>query len=100
MKGPYHADWVARVKRMCFRRWNPEEQAWIIPYTSGVLAELLQLFDGIALSVDDALLEESELLADYEWKVATCRVINDRIRAFQLRWGEASVRDQAKARRL
>lgn len=67
---PYQADWIARVKRMSFRRWSPEEQAWIIPYSPGSLNELLRLFEGIALKIDEALLEESELLADYEWRVA------------------------------
>jgi len=67
---PYHTDWVARMKRMRFRRWSPEEQAWIIPYTPGSITELLALFDGIALKVDDALLDESELLVDYDWRIA------------------------------
>lgn len=67
---PYQEDWVARIKQMSFRRWDPVDQAWIIPYTTGSLTELLTLFEGIVLRIDEVLLEESELLADYDWRIA------------------------------
>ncbi|MFC5532545.1 tyrosine-type recombinase/integrase [Cohnella yongneupensis] len=66
---PYREDWIARIREMTFRKWHPEEQAWVIPYSTGSLNQLLKLFEGIPLMVEDTLLEECDLLSEHELDV-------------------------------
>ena len=63
---PYNEDWVERIKRLPFRKWDREQLAWVIPYSESCLRRLLELFDGVHVQVDDALIEESDYLAEYE----------------------------------
>lgn len=74
LEGPYDERWVKRVKQLSFRRWDPYEMAWVIPYSTDSLQQLLRLFHGLSLVIDDSLLEESDILSEYAYKFMPIRL--------------------------
>ena len=44
----YDPELIRLVKTLSLAKWNPEEKAWLIPYSEGILDQLLALFKGTA----------------------------------------------------
>jgi hypothetical protein len=49
---PYRPDWIARIKTLSGRRWDPERRLWTVPDSRDGRAALLDLFAGV-LDRDD-----------------------------------------------
>lgn len=74
VEGQYDERWISRMRQVPFRRWDSEVKGWVIPYSTQSLQQLLQLFEGINLAIDDSLLEECELLNEYALKFMPVRL--------------------------
>lgn len=61
---PYDAEMIQRLRQLPFRRWEPAEQAWIIPYTLLNVEKLLLFLHDVSLKVAPDLLAECHLLRD------------------------------------
>jgi integrase/recombinase XerD len=61
---PYDEVMIQRLRQLPFRKWEPAERAWIIPYTLLNVEELLLLLHDVSLKVAPDLLAECHLLQD------------------------------------
>jgi integrase/recombinase XerD len=61
---PYDKVMIQRLRQLPFRKWEPAERAWIIPYTLLNVEELLLLLHDVSLKVAPDLLAECHLLQD------------------------------------
>lgn len=74
----YHEEFVTSIRKIAGRRWNPQEGLWLLPYITRVIEQLIQVFTGYSIVIEQVLRDECYKLKQWEEEHKASRLKDDR----------------------